>query len=88
VEVAMDVKNVGQTPLTYWAADQRLVDNTGRQYAADLTQVIKSTSVDINAGNTAPAILMFDVPTGTQLSQYVIVLHASSYSRGVTAAVS
>jgi hypothetical protein len=46
-----------------------------------------TTPIDINPGNRAYAVLAFDVPKGTQPSQYVLMLHASPDSPRVTVAL-
>lgn len=83
MEVALTVRNISATPQTFTAADQKLVDNAGREYSADLAASLGGL-VDVNPGNSAPAILMFDVPAGTQPRQYVIVLHAAPDTAGLS----
>ena len=43
--------------------------------------------IDINPGNKFPNEVAFDIPAGTQSSDYVISLHDSPYSPGVTVAL-
>jgi hypothetical protein len=48
---------------------------------------VQQIHIDINPGNTASARLVFDVPGGTQPSQYLLLLHGSLDSRGVTLSI-
>jgi hypothetical protein len=84
VLVAMYVENIGGSEQTYSADYQRLLDSKGRLFSPDLRARPEYTEVDINPGNSTPAYLYFDVPHGTTPSQYVLLLHASPDSPGVT----
>jgi Domain of unknown function (DUF4352)/Protein of unknown function (DUF732) len=86
------VENIGTSAQTYSPDYQRLVDSEGREYSPDMRALAtrkdsKGTRIEINPGNTAPAVLVFDVPNGTQPNQYVLLLHDSLDSRGVTLAI-
>jgi hypothetical protein len=92
VFVAMLVENIGTSSQTYSPDYQRLVDSEGREYSPDMRALAtrkdsKGTRIDINPGNTAPAVLVFDVPKGTQPNQYVLLLHDSLDSHGVALAI-
>ncbi len=50
-------------------------------------EYVKQTRIDINPGNAASAGLVFDVPKGTQPNQYVLLLHGSLDSHGVTLSI-
>jgi hypothetical protein len=92
VFVLMDVKNIGRSSQTYSADYQRLLDSEGRQHSPDMRATKgrydpsnEGEYVDVNPGNTAGAALIFDVPKGTQPSQYALLLHSSADTRGVIA---
>jgi hypothetical protein len=92
VDLVMYVKNVGRSSQSYSAEYQRLLDSEGREYSPDLSAITQrygpngwGIHIDINPGNTATAGLIFDVPEGTQPSQYVLLLRSSLDSRGATA---
>jgi hypothetical protein len=91
VEVFMDIKNITGTPQTYLAEYQKLQDRTGRQYAPDLAITEgewsdrNMTRIDINPGNTAVGVLIFDLPAETQPDEYVLLFHASPSSPGIAA---
>ena len=91
VFVNMQVENIGRSSQTYSADYQRLVDSEGREYSPDrratMQQYAGHVDIDINPGNTTSAGLVFDVPDGTQPSQYVLLLHGSPDSRGVTLSI-
>jgi len=82
----MKVKNIGNVPQRYSADYQSLVDSEGRVFSPD-TDALSLNSprppFDINPGNEAITLLYFDVPEGTQPSQYVLLLHSSPDSVGV-----
>jgi Domain of unknown function (DUF4352)/Protein of unknown function (DUF732) len=91
VLVIMQVENIGRSPQAFSADYQRLLDSEGREYSPDMRATTREyaghINIDINPGNTAPAGLVFDVPSGTQPNQYLLLLHASLYSPGVTLAI-
>jgi hypothetical protein len=82
VVIMMWVKNIGRSQQRYFADYQRLLDSEGRLFSPDINP--KQAQVDINPGISSKVILEFDVPKGTTPSQYVLVLHASPDSPGVT----
>jgi hypothetical protein len=91
VFVTMQIENIGSSSQTYSADYQRLVDSQGREFSPDMRAMtvedVKQNRIDINPGNTASAGLIFDVPSGTQPNQYVLRLHGSPYSDGVTLSI-
>jgi hypothetical protein len=93
VYVIMHVTNIGKTSQTYHADYQRLVDGEEREYSPAISAMKShlvpsaTTPIDINPGNSPVAALFFDVPKGTQPSQYVLLLRASPDSSGVTVAL-
>jgi hypothetical protein len=86
VFISMWVKNIGTSQQRYFADYQRLLDSEGRLFSPRLGVINpeQEDQVDINPGNRTPAWLDFDVPQGTTPSQYVLLLHASPDSAGVT----
>ena len=83
------VTNIGARSETFSPAYQRLMDSSGREYSPAIhamtsTGLSHSGGLDINPDNDALCDIAFDVPEGTQPSDYVLVLHASRYSPGVT----
>jgi Domain of unknown function (DUF4352) len=85
VDAFVSVTNIGKRSRTYFVDYQRLVDIKGREYSPDLhamAEVGCQERVDINPGNTVFSDLAFDVPEGTQPSDYVLVLYASPDSAG------
>ena len=90
VVVMMRVKNIGTSQQLYSADHQRLLDSEGREYSPDLRLMamasvpVQVVHVDINPVNSAAVVLYFDVPEGTVPSQYVLLLHGSRDSPGVT----
>jgi hypothetical protein len=88
VWITMYVKNVGTSQQRYFADYQRLRDTGGRLFSPNLAAANeghdRSDQVDVNPGNRTGAYLCFDVPKGTRPSQYVLLLHASPGSPGVT----
>ncbi len=92
VVVSVQVENVGRSPQTYSADYQRLVDSEGREFSPDMRAMTTedydtADRIAINPGNAALSVLTFDVPNGTQPNQYVLLLHASPYSPGVTLSI-
>ena len=90
VIVKMRVENIGTSAQTYPEDSQRLLDSQGRMFSPNqpATQHFNLLGGnEINPGNTADAGLVFDVPTGTQPNQYVLLVHGSRYSPGVTLSI-
>jgi hypothetical protein len=83
VLIARWVKNIGTSQQRYFADYQWLLDSKGRLFSPNLADP-PDDRVDINPGNRTPTWLYFDVPKGTTPSQYVLLLHASPDSAGVT----
>lgn len=91
VWIVMWVKNIGSTiSQRYFADYQRLLDSEGRVFSPDLDtmsqmpQEFYVSRRDINPGNQSKVVLVFDVPKGTQPSDYLLLLHSSPDSGGVT----
>jgi len=84
VQVIMWVKNIGTSAQRYFSDYQRLLDSEGRLFSPNIGLRPKDDQVDINPGNRTEVILYFDVPKGTTAGQYVLLLHASPDSAGVT----
>jgi hypothetical protein len=87
VGIGMWVENIGRSQQRYFPDYQRLLDSKERLFSPDLRQAVgrpEYEPVDINPGIRFKAGLWFDVPKGTTPSQYVLVLHASPDSPGVT----
>jgi hypothetical protein len=89
VIVSMTVRNVGNQSQSFFAANQKLIDNAGRQYSPDSTADMwlnNAIQTDINPGNEIDAKVAFDVPEGTQAS--MLELHDSAFSGGVKVSLS
>jgi hypothetical protein len=92
--IGLEVKNVGTSQHSYGSEYQRLVDTQGREYSPDVDRIERDYAkyrwgphIDINPSNTATTVLFFDVPEGTQPSNYVLLLRSSPDSHGVTASL-
>src|SRR5699024_75917 len=68
VQVAMSVKNTGSDPNFFFEDDIKLADDEGNTYSADSEAGIYAVEdnilflEEINPGNTAEGVLVFDVP--------------------------
>jgi Domain of unknown function (DUF4352) len=82
VNVHITVKNTGDRPQTFSASNQKLHIGSNEFSSNDIAAVwTQSANVDINPGNSIPALISFDVPPGTS-SGAVIELHDSAFSGG------
>jgi len=87
VFVNVDVKNIGDKPQAYFGGNQKLIDAQGREFVDDAEAEVYAnegnyTIGDINPGNTASVILVFDIPVDAQPK--TLELHDSMYSGGTT----
>jgi hypothetical protein len=88
-QIGLSAANVGTQPQSLNLSSQSLVDSAGRTYGPDLgaTALFSGAAFrptpEINPGNTWRGFLFFDVPYGTQESDYRLVLQ----SPGGTASV-
>ena len=82
----LTVSNVGNSPQSYVAEYQKVVDAEGREFSADVEAMEKSTNTlaairtEMNPGIEHKAGLIFNVPSDMKPAQ--LVVHASMYSRG------
>jgi hypothetical protein len=88
LELLGRVSNVGNLPLTYNAAYQNVVDKRGRVFAPTLwvptDPELASVTESINPGNEIMLFLYFDVPTGSQITDYTLVWRESALSSSKT----
>ncbi|MGX7731889.1 DUF4352 domain-containing protein [Rhodococcus sp. 2H158] len=86
VFVHVDVKNIGDKAQSYFGSNQKLIDVQGREFNNDTEAEIYAndnfTIGDINPGNTASVIVVFDIPTDAQPK--TVELHDSMFSGGAT----
>jgi hypothetical protein len=85
VNVHLTVANTGDRSQTFSAADQKLTVG-GKQFSPNNEAAVwtHSLNVDINPGNSIPAVVSFDVPTGSATEGGTLELHDSGLSGGVT----
>lgn len=87
MHVSLRVENTASMPKTYFAGYQTLVDGRGRVFAADTSAALFNNDaqpiVAINPGNTLVTSLFFDVPIGSAINDYFLVLRASGDSAGI-----
>jgi hypothetical protein len=88
--VTLQVSNVGNEPQSFFVQNQKLIDNQGREYAADTMAAIRmnedAMALDLGPGFDITVYVPFDVPLGTQ-PQY-IELHDSAFSGGALVDIS
>jgi hypothetical protein len=88
VILTLSVKNIGDKPQSYFGNNQKLVDQSGRQYGesseADMWMNSDVTG-DINPGNSIQAKAAFDVPPGTVPAH--VEFHDSAFSGGVSVGI-
>ncbi|MEN3320257.1 MAG: hypothetical protein V7643_3659 [Mycobacterium sp.] len=80
--LTMSVTNIGDQAQSYFGANQKLIDTSGREYDANNTADMwanKGTG-DINPGNSIQVKAAFDVPPGTQPAE--LEVHDSMFSGG------
>jgi Domain of unknown function (DUF4352) len=88
VVVTMTVANIGNEPQSFFIQNQKLIDGSNRQYAADFSAASwinsghdnESMLMDMNPGFTITTQVPFDVPVGTTAS--AIEVHDSAFSGG------
>lgn len=84
IYVALNVANVSNRPQTFVADYQRLADGSGRIYHPDIRAMSLAATgktrrfVDIRPRDSAPSLLVFDVPNGTSETDYRLTLHSSA----------
>jgi hypothetical protein len=89
--VYVTVKNIGDRAQMMSESDQKAFSSTGQQFSTDTSASLALDGdnnfflTDINPGNQAKGILVFDAPKGTKLTQ--IELHDSFLSGGVKASL-
>jgi hypothetical protein len=73
------IQNISARPQTFVIHDQRLIDAQGREFSPDMHATEEADINEVNPGNTMfRDDTYFDVPNGTQLSDYRLVLHDSA----------
>ncbi len=86
VLVHISVENIGDKPQTFFDSEQIVRDAKGREFSSDSAGVyIDGNDIwltEVNPGNTAKGVLVYDMPTDAQPSE--IELHDSLFSGGVT----
>jgi hypothetical protein len=87
--IAITVTNIGDRPQSFFPQNQKLIDSSGREYAADTMAAAamndRATIVDMNPGFSVKLWIPFDVPPGTDLA--AIQLHDSAFSSGATVTI-
>lgn len=83
INVQMTVVNTGDRPQTFSASDQKLIAG-GKQFGPNNEAALwtHSWNVEINPGNSIPAVISFDVPPGSAATGGVLELHDSALSGG------
>ncbi|MBV9089971.1 MAG: DUF4352 domain-containing protein [Mycobacteriaceae bacterium] len=93
VAVLFTVKNVGNSSQTYFATDQKLMDDQGRQFSVDTDAMVSGPMTEssrqltvlwtaINPGIQVDLATIFAMPEGAKPA--LMVLHESARSSGVT----
>ncbi|MFC4127144.1 DUF4352 domain-containing protein [Nocardia rhizosphaerae] len=90
IQVHVTVTNIGNRPQTYWADNQTLIDDQGREFSNDTSAGIDvndgtAMMAEINLGNSIGVVIVFDVPPGTVL--VALELHDSIFSGGAKVAL-
>jgi hypothetical protein len=84
--VTLSTKNIGDKAQTFFDTNQKaFAGSTEYSTNSSASIYIENNDVwitEINPGNTAKGIIVFDVPKGTQLTK--LELHDSAFSGGVT----
>ena len=91
VLIHMKVKNIGDEVQTFYGGNVTAFDADEREFSSDTEAAFyldESNSFfnDINPGNAAKGIVVFDIPKDTKIA--ALELHDSFFSGGVTVAVS
>jgi hypothetical protein len=88
VILTLSVRNIGNEQQSYSGSNEKLVDQSGRQYGesseADMWMNSDVTG-DINPGNSIQAKAAFDVPPGTVPAH--VEFHDSAFSGGASVAI-
>ncbi|WP_278263549.1 DUF4352 domain-containing protein [Nocardia sp. AG03] len=79
------VTNIGNKAQSYWANNQKLIDDQGREFENDTMAGINvnedsAMTSEINPGNSVQVVVVFDVPAGT--TPAALELHDSAFSGG------
>ncbi|MGW4636160.1 DUF4352 domain-containing protein [Nocardia sp. NPDC004415] len=88
--VHLTVTNIGNKAQSYWANNQKLIDDQGREFENDTMAGINvnedtAMTSDINPGNSVQVVVVFDVPAGT--TPAALELHDSAFSGGAKVAL-
>jgi sRNA-binding protein len=73
--MSLKVKNNGDTAATLMSDNQKLLDKKGREYSSDSEASIYADGAsdlwieEINPGNTAKGVVVFDIPTSVKPAQ-------------------
>lgn len=85
IVVTLSVTNIGNEPQSYFGQNQKLIDASRREYAANTEADMYMNGAafgDINPGNSIRVQAAFDVPPGT--SPVELELHDSMFSGGAS----
>ncbi|MEV0684408.1 DUF4352 domain-containing protein [Nocardia sp. NPDC050378] len=90
IAVHLTVTNIGDKPQSYFASNQKLFDDQGREFENDTMAGINvnddsAMMSDINPGNSVDVVVVFDVPAGTVPAS--LELHDSMFSGGAQVAL-
>ena len=85
VIVTLRVENTGSEARSFYGGNQKLVDTSGRQYAANGAAMFGEASGDINPGLFIETHLAYDVVPGTAVQE--LICHDSMFSGGARLAV-
>jgi Domain of unknown function (DUF4352) len=85
VVVTLSIENTGDDARSFYGGNQKLVDTSGRQYAANTVATFDETSGDINPGLSIQTRVAFDVAPGTTVRE--LICHDSMFSGGAHLAV-
>jgi hypothetical protein len=88
--VTIAVSNIGDEARTFYAGNQYAYNAAGQRYDADTLAGIylpsdAGASDDINPGNSAGGVVVFDIPKTATIAQ--LELHDSAFSGGVRVTV-
>ncbi|MGQ4618101.1 DUF4352 domain-containing protein [Nocardia sp. R7R-8] len=90
IQVHLTVTNIGNRAQSYWASNQKLIDDQGRKFENDTVAGINvndsaAMTAEINPGNSIQLVVVFDVPPGANPA--ALELHDSAFSRGAKVAL-
>ena len=84
-KMRLSVKNIKDSPQSFWASDQFVYNDKGQKYSSDTEASIllndAGTIEDINPGNSITTVVVFDVPVDAKIIK--AELHDSGLSGGV-----